>query len=347
MNQLATCITCHAWNKDGTLVAICPNSNEVHIYKKTGTGFEKVTELTEHDQVVTGIDWGFSKNRIVTCSQDRNAYVWTEEKGTWKPTLVILRINRAATSVKWSPNEDKFAVASGSKVVSVCYFEQDNNWWVAKHIKKHTSTVLSISWHPNNVLLATSCSDFKVRIFSAFVKGIDKKEGLSTVFGEKVPFGELFKEYDNASGWVHAVSWSPSGNRLVYVSHDSSISFANDVTKDVTKVTLPNLPFRSVSFLNEDTIVAAGHDCCPFTFAFEGGKWVAKGGVDKGSDAAGAAKAGQSAMALFKNQAAMGTSSNETTLPWKHQNAISGIFVKNAKSFSTSGVDGRIVEWTV
>ncbi len=35
--------------------------------------------------------------------QDRNAYVWTQQGGKWKPTLVILRINRAATHVKWSP----------------------------------------------------------------------------------------------------------------------------------------------------------------------------------------------------------------------------------------------------
>lgn len=35
--------------------------------------------------------------------QDRNAYVWTFNGSKWKPTLVILRINRAATCVKWSP----------------------------------------------------------------------------------------------------------------------------------------------------------------------------------------------------------------------------------------------------
>jgi len=36
--------------------------------------------------------------------QDRNAYVWTQgDDGKWKPTLVLLRINRAATCVKWSP----------------------------------------------------------------------------------------------------------------------------------------------------------------------------------------------------------------------------------------------------
>jgi hypothetical protein len=36
-------------------------------------------------------------------NQDRNAYVWTQEGDEWKPHLVILRINRAATCVRWSP----------------------------------------------------------------------------------------------------------------------------------------------------------------------------------------------------------------------------------------------------
>lgn len=70
--------------------------------------------------------------------------------------------------------EDKFAVGCGAKCVSVCYYEEDQNWWVSKHIKKHKSTVLRVDWHPNNVLLATSSTDFKVRIFAAHIKGVDK-----------------------------------------------------------------------------------------------------------------------------------------------------------------------------
>lgn len=77
-----------------------------------------------------GIDWAPESNRIVTCGTDRNAYVWTLKGRTWKPTLVILRINRAARCVRWAPNENKFAVGSGSRVISICYFEQENDWWV-------------------------------------------------------------------------------------------------------------------------------------------------------------------------------------------------------------------------
>lgn len=77
---------------------------------------------------LAGIDWAPESNRLVTCGTDRNAYVWTLKGNVWKPTLVILRINRAARCVKWSPKENKFAVGSGSRLISICYFEQENDW---------------------------------------------------------------------------------------------------------------------------------------------------------------------------------------------------------------------------
>lgn len=91
---------------------------------------------------VSGLDWSPVHNMLVSCSHDRNAFVWKYEASerTWKPSLVLLRINRAATNVKWSPDGTKFAVASGAKCVPVCYYEAAYNWWVSKMIKKHKST---------------------------------------------------------------------------------------------------------------------------------------------------------------------------------------------------------------
>ncbi len=155
-------VTCHAFNGDKTQVAISPNSNKVLIYSLQNNSWTLTHTLEEHDKLVTSIDWGKNSNRIVTCSQDRNAYVWTLNE-TWKPTLVLLRINRAATCVKWSPLENKFAVASGARLIAICYFEEDNDWWVSKHIKKPIrSTVLSLDWHPSNNLLAAGSADNKV-----------------------------------------------------------------------------------------------------------------------------------------------------------------------------------------
>ncbi|XP_065177109.1 actin-related protein 2/3 complex subunit 1A-like [Sycon ciliatum] len=98
-------IACHAWNGDRTQIALPPNSTEVNIYQKVGKTFELKHVLKGDGQRVRGVDWAPKSNQIVTCGDDRNAYVWTQQDdGTWKPMLVLLRINRAATCVKWSPN---------------------------------------------------------------------------------------------------------------------------------------------------------------------------------------------------------------------------------------------------
>eukprot|EP00002_Diphylleia_rotans_P021363 TRINITY_DN415_c0_g1_i2.p1 TRINITY_DN415_c0_g1~~TRINITY_DN415_c0_g1_i2.p1 ORF type:complete len:317 (-),score=62.43 TRINITY_DN415_c0_g1_i2:519-1469(-) len=282
LQHLAPCITCHAWNADKSQVALCPNSNELQIYARKADGsFDLLHVLTAHDQVITSVDWAGAQNRIVSCSQDRNAYVWTPVGDGWKPTLVILRINRAATHVKWSPSGNKFAVASGSKLVSICYFEAEQDWWVSKHIKKHTSTVLAVDWHPSDLLLATGSSDFKCRIVYAGVKGVDKRA--ETAFGEKLSFGAVLAEFTAGTSWVHSVAWSPSGDRLVYVGHNSSINFVNDVKGGdaaVQKIQLADLPYRVVAFVSENSVIAAGHDCNPNLFTFSGGSWTQKGKID-------------------------------------------------------------------
>lgn len=47
---------------------------------------------------------------------------------------------------------------------------------MAKQLKKPIrSTVLSVDWHPNNVLLAAGSADMKARVFSAYIKEVDQK----------------------------------------------------------------------------------------------------------------------------------------------------------------------------
>jgi len=350
ITQLASCVTCHAWNADRTMVAFSPNNNEVHIWKKSGATFEPHSVLKEHDHLVTGIDWGVKTDRIVTCSQDRNAYVWTFVNNVWKPTLVLLRLNRAATSVKWSPEENKFAVTSGAKCVSVCYFEQQNDWWVSKHIKKHHSTVLSVSWHPNNVLIATGGTDNKCRVFSAYIKDVDKRPA-ATPFGAKMNFGEMMKEFDQSNSWVKDVDWSPSGNRLAFTGHDSSVTVV-DVTSgniETQNIKFPDLPFQQLKFIREDALVGAGHENNPTLFDSSGGKWKFVRRIDE-IKAAGA-KGSQTAFDVFKNKVEVGQDNNTTTLPTKHQNSINSLQVVisggKAVLLSTSGTDGKMITWDI
>lgn len=49
--------------------------------------------------------------------------MWTFDGSKWEPVLVILRINRAATCVKWSPQENKFAIGKACAAIldSLCH----------------------------------------------------------------------------------------------------------------------------------------------------------------------------------------------------------------------------------
>ncbi|XP_018595471.1 actin-related protein 2/3 complex subunit 1A [Scleropages formosus] len=345
-------ITCHAWNRDRSQIAISPNNHEVHIYKKNGNQWVKTHELKEHNGHITGIDWAPKSDRIVTCGADRNAYVWSQKDGVWKPTLVILRINRAATFVKWSPLENKFAVGSGARLISVCYFESENDWWVSKHIKKPIrSTVLSLDWHPNNVLLAAGSCDFKCRVFSAYIKEVDEKPA-ATPWGSKMPFGQVMAEFGGAGsgGWVHSVCFSASGSRLAWVSHDSTVTLV-DATKGSTLSQLKTefLPFLSVVFVSESSIVAAGHDCCPMLFHCDDHgtlTFVSKLDLPKQS-----IQRNISAMERFRNMDKRATTEDRnTTLETLHQNSITQVSIfegdkRDCRKFCTTGIDGAMTIW--
>ncbi|XP_061416181.1 actin-related protein 2/3 complex subunit 1A-like [Lethenteron reissneri] len=343
-------ITCHAWNSDRTQIAISPNNHEVHIYQRNGSQWSKVHELKEHNGHITGIDWASRSNRIVTCGSDRNAYVWTLKEGVWKPTLVILRINRAATCVKWSPRENKFAVGSGARLISVCYFEQENDWWVSKHIKKPIrSTVLSLDWHPNNVLLVAGSCDFKCRVYSSYIKEVEEKPS-PTPWGIKMPFGSMMAEFGGGGGWVHGVCFSGSGNKVAWVSHDSTISIA-DATRNMESSHLKTefLPLLSIIFVTENSIVSAGHDCCPLLFVHDDRgvlSFSSKLDIPKQS-----LQRNLSAMERFRNMDKRASAEHQdTTLHTLHQNSITQLSLyEGDKSictkFCTTGMDGALAIW--
>lgn len=178
---------------------------------------------------------------------------------------MLLRINRAATCVRWSPSETKFAVGSGARAVAVCYFEEENDWWVSKHIKKPIrSTITSVAWHPNSVLLAAGSTDGHARVFSSFVKGVDARPEPS-VWGERLPFNTVCGEFlNNTAAWVHGCVFSPSGNALAFVAHDSSITVVYPSAPEqppaaVLNVIIQSLPMTSLTWSSESEIIAAGY----------------------------------------------------------------------------------------
>jgi actin related protein 2/3 complex subunit 1A/1B len=394
---LSETISCHSFNGDNSMCAVCPGTNEIKIYQTNMS--QKSSEidiskwkllhtLTEHTHLVTCIDWGAKKNRILSCSQDRNAYVWDlvdakssegakQKEKIWKPVLVMLRINRAALTCKWSPEENKFAVGTGERYLAVCHFEKENNWWISKSFKNFKSSVLDVVWHPtDNTILATTSSDCCCQVVRAYLKGVDPRPE------KKVVFGEILGLW-RAKGWVHSVKFSPSGTGLAFASHDSSITFIEDWQKagstqekptktkedddedDINEeeidlneqstvntdplvqiLKLPTLPIKAFIYLNETTVAGVGFNFSPVILKKED-QWVFKGLGDLGDQKKD--ELSRTALQKFQKSDKVG-SNTDTSIKTRHKNfihSISPLFSKDDRvnEFVTSCVDGRILLW--
>lgn len=282
---------------------------------------------------------------LTTTQIDRNAIVWEPSPSGYKPTLVLLRINRAATFVRWSPSEAKFAVGSGDRVIAICYFEEENDWWVSKHLKKPIrSTITSIAWHPNSVLLAAGSTDAHARVFSSFIKGVDTRPEPG-VWGERLPFNTVCGEFlNNSAGWVHDVAFSPSGDALAFAAHDSSITVVYPSAPDqppraVVSISTQLLPFMSLIWNGEAEIIAAGYDCEAFRFRGGEAGWQLAGTLEAEARTAMGDAREESALNMFRQMDLKGKAKDDTQLKTVHQNTINTL-----RAYESSG--GRVTKFS-
>ncbi|XP_062014775.1 actin-related protein 2/3 complex subunit 1B-like [Rosa rugosa] len=311
VHRFAQCITCHAWSPDRSMLAFCPNNNEVHIYTLMQSKWEKLHVL---QKVLTiSFDAQLLQICIVFCWFMVNVFIFT-------------------------------------------FFR-----WVSKLIRKrHDSSVTSVAWHPNNILLATASTDGKCRIFSTYIKVVDAKES-KTVSSSDAKFGELILQLDLSSSWAFGVRWSPSGNTLAYVGHNSMIYFVDEVGPSplAQNVAFRDLPLRDVLFLSERLVIGVGFDCNPMVFAadergiwsfirFLGERRITSSGPKYGSQLSGAFRTlyGQPKHGLSND-----TNDHSRPQGTVHENCINCIVPLGTSGsskvmrFSTSGLDGKVVVW--
>lgn len=150
-------------------------------------------------------------------------------------------------------------------------------------------------------------------------------------WGAKMPFGALLAEY-GSSGWIHDVSFSPSGCRLLWVAHDSTVALVDKVDAnggtngngegEPTLHKSIHLPFTCLKWLSESTAIAAGHDCSPVLFSISGNeiKMVSKMDVPAENKSANVSSAFKMFKNIDRNAGNDGTSALQ--LKTLHQNAI-------------------------
>lgn len=253
------------------------------------------------------------------------------------------------------------------------------------------STITTLAWHPNSVLLAAGSTDSHARVFSSFIKGVDARPE-PTAWGERLPFNTVCGEFLNDSaGWIHSVVFSPSGDALAFASHDSSItvvypSAPEQPPRAMLSISSQLLPFTSLIWNGENEIIAAGYvsssicvphalaesfqDCEAYRLQGDEQGWALAGSMEKKERPGLAGAREESALHMFRQMDLKGKVKDDTQLKTVHQNTINTIRVYEeaggavskfssmflvvsescadlANKLTASGVDGRVVIWTV
>jgi len=339
------------WGPNGEVCVAA--DNDLIIYEVTNNTATQIAMLKSHKHRVTGVDWNHGTNQIVSCGEDRNAYVWNLDDGEWRPTLVVLRVNRAALCVKWSPSGNKFAVGTSAKNVMVCHYDEGHDFWVSKSIKKSKSAVTSVSWHPNDVCIAASGTDMKCRIYNASIPACnDDASVIEELFESAGSFGTVLATFDSL-GYVNSCAFNADGTKLVYCSQSAQITLVSLTAAGTDPVTvtyqLKSLPYNSVLFDSDGNVVGGGHSRIAYKHVVNGDELGEAAAIEVVKKAKKKATAISSAFSKFQGMSNRGKGSKKAESASTAQTfAITKLVLDSAGAITSVGNgDNHIVRWGV
>ena len=355
-------ITTLSLSPDCTQVALSPSSNIILIMDvNQGQLSGAKHTLREHSQLITGIDWGKRSNRILSCSQDRTAFIWTSTRDNnagneqWYPTHVLLDsiVKRGLTCCTWNSTEDRAIIGSAANNIAIGKDDKANPFWVCLVIQPHDTSVTTVVTHPTHPKLFASASiDGTVHI----LKITRNSPVISTL---------------KVSAWVLNAAWSPCGRILAFSTQSSDIYVCYSASTDTDievylssllpyRIAHTGLPLRALCFLNKHILIAGGYDNYPVaisTMTYEeiksgeaentGNDWKVVGYFDEQSTKKKILSATELARHKFVNESLFGQSANIARVNTRHLNAITTILPTFSNSFLTSGLDGKIEHWSL
>ncbi|KAG8347255.1 WD domain [Trypanosoma vivax] len=353
-------------NNHQLLVVKCKDNEECSSWSVCAT-------LEQHDQSVSAASWHGPTDRILSCAQDRTAYVWVRSsKGVWEPQVVLLDagVKRGLTCCAWSASGSKIYVGSAAANIAVGCFEDEGQWWICRLLSQHCSTVTALAPHPSDdKLLASGSTDGRLLIVSTFIKRLD---------GNKVEsFGHVYLD-KNLGAWVHSAAWSSTGDRLAVSTHDSRVHVLESppnggflqgdqiVTHHIVNMSI--LPLKALAFIGEDRLVGGGFDFYPvlITLTQDGwrmtGKWAVKQTKKVNLVQKIAREKFLSDTLSGRRDATLGEEEqtrHKNTINWvcclaniqskvvQHTEARAEPSVSGRALFATASMDGRVELWTM
>ncbi|AIN97273.1 actin related protein 2/3 complex, putative [Leishmania panamensis] len=238
------------------------------------------------------------------------------------PQLAVLsaEVRLCPTCVAWSAKGTKLYIGTSGGTVAVGRYDPRHKWWICRLLDDHRPTlqadlsaeavspsptracsVTALAAHPvENARLAVARLDGTVQVLSTHIKSVDSALGDAgrgahgdSAGAAATPFSYVYLSH-LLPCWVYGMAWSPSGQQLAVVGHDSGLhvwdwgaapssplgggrSSKGDCSGDGsskcaavhTAMWLCQLPLLRCEFASEDVLVAIGFEgrLCAFKSA--------------------------------------------------------------------------------
>jgi actin related protein 2/3 complex subunit 1A/1B len=345
-------ISCFAFNKDFTKVALSKKDNVIYIYSipnlmKTDT-WKLETTLDTHVQYISGLDWNAKTNEILSCSHDKTSYVWTYSDKKWTPSNVVATTKLGYLCCKWNSRGDKFCEGTSAKQLLIGYYNTGNNWWMGKNIKVHKSSVVCCEIDPTSLFVLSGSTDLRVYVSSCYMPDIDDKHLTDQTKPLAQDFGAVIYEF-RPNCWLNSVTWNASGSLGFAAGQDATVAVIDYKNQKTDLIKCKHSPVTIVVPNGENSFLAVCYDRNILEYEKKGDKWEIKKTIttDQGKKATASKGNVSSAVQRFQQ---MGVQKKENLAVTSkqashlHQSIISSMNIKG-KDVITTDVSGFVKYW--
>ena len=346
-------ISCVAFNKDFTQVALSKKDNLIYIYSikdimKPDT-WKLLYTLDSHFQYISGLDWCPATNRLLSCSYDKTSFVWEFSDKKWNPNNVVATTKLGYLCCKWNKRGDKFCEGTSAKQLLIGYFNKKSNWWMGVNIKAHKSSVVTCEIDPTSLFVLSGSTDLRIYVSSCYLPEVDDQFLNDSTKPLAQEFGQVIYEF-KTNCWVNSVAWLPSGNWGIVAGQDATISVINYSEQKSDVIRCKHSPATSLIPISDTSFLAVCYDRNIIEYGKEGDSWKIKKTItEKGSGAQQKAKSSIVSAQLEKFQKMGNINKDNLAVSTKqaghlHQSLISSANIKG-KDMITTDVSGFVKYW--
>eukprot|EP00475_Leptophrys_vorax_P025145 TRINITY_DN3515_c0_g1_i1.p1 TRINITY_DN3515_c0_g1~~TRINITY_DN3515_c0_g1_i1.p1 ORF type:complete len:572 (-),score=147.64 TRINITY_DN3515_c0_g1_i1:30-1745(-) len=167
---------CLAWDRENRIVYVGLQTGVIKVYRLNAnySKVELLPDIAVHSARVTGLLYDASRNRLISCSRDKNAFIYDTAK---KSTMAVIAVDESPLMAMCSDvaNQRVFFGTESGKVLVYSYAR--DNWKLLTTFEGHVGVVRALYYDPVEQYLFSGGFDCSVMIWKVGPPGDEASSG--------------------------------------------------------------------------------------------------------------------------------------------------------------------------